>query len=71
VHTELDRLAERLSATAGSIDHEEHDRIGARLRALLSTWNGARRPGEGPSAAEALSGASTDEIFDFIDREFG
>nr|WP_103334877.1 type I polyketide synthase [Amycolatopsis sp. CA-126428] len=71
VHAELDRLAEQLSATAGSVEHEEHDRIGARLRALLSTWNGARRPGEGPSAAEALSGASTDEIFDFIDREFG
>jgi len=69
VLAELDRLAATLTATPA--DDDEHDEVGSRLQTLLSTWNAARRKTEKASVADKLSAASNDEIFDFIDKEFG
>ena len=60
VLTELDRLL-------GTVEDDTvKEAVGARLRAVLSSW---QRPAEG--AEEELESASDDELFDLIQREFG
>ncbi|MFF6947037.1 phosphopantetheine-binding protein, partial [Streptomyces iakyrus] len=65
---ELDALEAGL--TRLTPDDEERARITLRLQTLLSNWNDAR-----PAAAGDVGGriqeSSTEEIFDFIDRQLG
>ncbi|BCL17256.1 type I polyketide synthase [Micromonospora sagamiensis] len=72
---ELDRLETAFSATPAetlaelTADEETRTAVTARLRALLTRWEG--EAGETGSAAPSLDDASDDELFDFIDSRFG
>ncbi|MGW1958594.1 SDR family NAD(P)-dependent oxidoreductase, partial [Streptomyces sp. NPDC001920] len=80
---ELDRVAALLSTLAAEADEEESTTITRRLHALAGEWSGARRAGatdgggdagredRGALVTEQLAESSPEEIFDFIDREFG
>ncbi|WP_329562467.1 type I polyketide synthase [Kitasatospora sp. NBC_01266] len=67
---ELDALESAL-ATLGSADQERREAIGARLRTLLSTLETARTGADAEAVPDVLEGASDDEVFDFIGKEFG
>jgi NADP-dependent 3-hydroxy acid dehydrogenase YdfG len=69
VLAELDKLETILSATA--IEDAESDKITARLEAVLSKWKAARAPADAVAADRELLGATTESIFDIIDKEFG
>ncbi|MFG2533568.1 SDR family NAD(P)-dependent oxidoreductase [Streptomyces sp. NPDC048516] len=62
---------DRLEAVLGTLDPNESEsaEIARRLRDLVTGWRGAHQD-SGRSVAEKLRGSSTEEIFDFIDREF-
>ena len=80
---ELDRVAALLSTLAAETDQDESNTITRRLHALAGEWSGARRAGatdgggdvdsgeRGALVTEQLAESSPEEIFDFIDREFG
>jgi acyl carrier protein len=69
VMTELDKLAGLLSTI--SRDAQDRSTITVRLQTILSKWNEAGGPAEGPDLASKIGSASTAEIFDFIDNELG
>ncbi|MEU8437117.1 type I polyketide synthase, partial [Streptomyces sp. NPDC029216] len=69
---ELDRIDTELQSTATD-DAELRDAVTAHLRHLLDRWATPAGPGE-PDAtgvADGLHGATDDEMFDFIGKEFG
>ncbi|GLY26404.1 hypothetical protein Misp04_61350 [Micromonospora sp. NBRC 101691] len=72
---ELDRLEAAFSATPAeslaelTADEETRTAVAARLRALLTRWEG--EAGDTGSVAPSLDDASDDELFDFIDSRFG
>ncbi|MFI2385776.1 SDR family NAD(P)-dependent oxidoreductase [Micromonospora sediminicola] len=69
---ELDRLEAAFAATPAATlaeltaDEETRTAVAARLRALLTRWDG-----DGGEVAATLDDASDDELFDFIDSRFG
>ncbi|WP_329340037.1 SDR family NAD(P)-dependent oxidoreductase [Streptomyces sp. NBC_00663] len=84
---ELDRLQAALRAAVADVgtDAAARERVAGRFRDLLSTvsaWGegtpqdttpgaGAAEPGAADSAADRLETADADELFAFIDQEFG
>ncbi|MDN3358998.1 type I polyketide synthase [Actinomadura sp. DC4] len=64
---DLDRLAAALSALSVDDDGE----VARRLRTVLARWNDRRTAPEDEEVEQRIRSASTDEVFDFIDREFG
>jgi acyl carrier protein len=64
---EVDRLADVLSTV--DADATTRTRVAQRLQALLAQWRDADV--EAPAAAAGFDSATTDEMFDFIDRELG
>ena len=68
VLAELDKLDALLSA---EIEGVEPDRITSRLEAVLSKWKALRTSAEAKDANRELLGATTENIFDIIDKEFG
>ncbi|WP_330347002.1 type I polyketide synthase [Streptomyces sp. NBC_00582] len=70
VVAEIDRLAGVLATEAGG-GGEAHPEITAKLRGLLAMWTGADTADETDDAIAELDGATDDEMFDLIDKEFG
>ncbi|MER7420263.1 SDR family NAD(P)-dependent oxidoreductase [Micromonospora peucetia] len=72
---ELDRLEAAFAATPPETleelasDETTRSAVAARLRALLSRWDGDTDAAG--SAAQVIDDASDDELFDFIDSTFG
>jgi NAD(P)-dependent dehydrogenase (short-subunit alcohol dehydrogenase family)/acyl carrier protein len=68
VLTELDRMEVAMLAS----DPDDVTRAGVtmRLRRLLAQWSGSNATEEG-TVTQRIQSASTDEVFDFIDRELG
>jgi acyl transferase domain-containing protein/acyl carrier protein len=66
VLAEIDRLASTLSEVTW--DERTREAADGRLRALVAKWDG--RTAE-PAVADELSGASDDELIDFIGKELG
>ncbi|MER5640662.1 type I polyketide synthase [Kitasatospora sp. NPDC002227] len=66
---ELDALESALATLGG--DRDRREAIGARLRTLLSSLDDARTGPEAEAVPDVLEGASDDEVFDFIGKEFG
>ncbi len=62
-----------LEETLTALTSEEADPgvLTDRLEALLAKWKAARTPAQGSGAAERLQVATTDEVFDFIEKELG
>jgi malonyl CoA-acyl carrier protein transacylase/acyl carrier protein len=67
--TELDKLEATLS-TATAVQGVEPERITARLEAVLAKWK-AISTQEDSDAEHELMTATTENIFDLIDKEFG
>ncbi|WP_228082889.1 type I polyketide synthase [Streptomyces profundus] len=68
VLAELDRLAALVDSA--DLEHSEHASVTVRLRSLLSQWTS--KESEAPEGvAGTLDSATSDEVFDFIDRELG
>jgi len=67
VLADLDRLAAALAGIAP--DDGDRALIAARLTAIVAAFAGTSPPAE--AVSERLQTASTDEIFDFIDKELG
>ncbi|GAA5609374.1 type I polyketide synthase [Streptomyces platensis] len=65
----LDRL--ELSLPEIATDEVARDRLAVRLQSLLSGLGGAQEDDGAGTVAAALDAASDDEVFDFIEREFG
>nr|WP_320064923.1 SDR family NAD(P)-dependent oxidoreductase [Micromonospora sp. RTGN7] len=69
---ELDRLEAAFEATPAealaelTADEETRAAVTARLRALLTRWDG-----DAGAVAQVIDEASDDELFDFIDSKFG
>jgi malonyl CoA-acyl carrier protein transacylase len=68
VLAELDKLDALLSADIRGV---EPDRITSRLEAVLSKWKALRTSADAIDASSELLGATTENIFDIIDKEFG
>ncbi|WBB60934.1 SDR family NAD(P)-dependent oxidoreductase [Streptomyces sp. WMMC500] len=68
VLADLDALELELKQLAA--DEAERSRITLRLQALLSNWNDAR-PVQAEDVSNKIQESSTEEIFDFIDRQLG
>jgi hypothetical protein len=66
---ELDRVQNVISTV--SPDDAEHPMIVARLRTMLAKLDGGQERTEGATVAERLDAATDDEIFEFINQEFG
>ncbi|MFI7434074.1 type I polyketide synthase [Micromonospora haikouensis] len=72
---ELDRLEAAFAATPAdtlaelAADEETRAAVAARLRALLTRWDGDA--GDTAGVAQVIDDASDDELFDFIDSTFG
>ncbi|MFC8848502.1 SDR family NAD(P)-dependent oxidoreductase [Micromonospora sp. NPDC057141] len=72
---ELDRLEAAFAATPAdtlaelAADEETRAAVTARLRALLTRWDGDA--GDTAGVAQVIDDASDDELFDFIDSTFG
>ncbi|MEJ2870704.1 SDR family NAD(P)-dependent oxidoreductase [Actinomycetospora sp. OC33-EN08] len=71
VFAELDRL-ERALGTVGP-DDGSRERIGARLAELVATWeaSGSAAPDDDRSVGDRLGDADAEQVFAFIDQEFG
>ncbi|MEU8214114.1 KR domain-containing protein, partial [Micromonospora sp. NPDC049044] len=67
--TKLDEL--ELSLLGVAADDEAQDRVEAQLRGMLARLAEARKPADDYEVRDQLDAASTDELFDFIDRELG
>ncbi|MFD5394843.1 SDR family NAD(P)-dependent oxidoreductase [Streptomyces sp. NPDC127097] len=65
----LDRL--ELSLPEIATDEVARDRLAVRLQSLLSELGGAQEDDGAGTVAATLDAASDDEVFDFIEREFG
>ncbi|WP_326794337.1 SDR family NAD(P)-dependent oxidoreductase [Streptomyces sp. NBC_01808] len=68
VIADLDALELELKQLAA--DEAERSRITLRLQTLLSNWNDAR-PAPAEDVSNKIQESSTEEIFDFIDRQLG
>jgi acyl carrier protein len=66
---EISHLETRMSELAA--DDTRHDQISARLTALLSSWEARRTAPDPDGAAENLSSATDDELFELVDRQLG
>ncbi|MEU6085169.1 type I polyketide synthase [Streptomyces sp. NPDC047108] len=66
---EIDRLALALAAEGG-VGGDTHLEITTKLRGLLAMWTGDATE-ETEDAGVELDGATDDEMFDLIDKEFG
>ncbi len=79
---ELDRLEESLSKTTSSMStesseneatrHEMHENITRRLQSILSKW--IEKQGGGTESEDdkvELQSATPDQVFEFLDKEFG
>jgi acyl carrier protein len=69
VLAEIEKLEAMLSATAA--EENEPGQITARLEAILSKWKALRVPVDADIADRELLTATTENIFDIIDEEFG
>ncbi|MBA8925101.1 acyl transferase domain-containing protein [Kutzneria viridogrisea] len=69
VLTELDRL--EAAASALSPEELSRNRITARLQALVQKLSQSTGSEDGSAVVDRLQSASSDEVFDFIDRELG
>ncbi|MGV9317178.1 phosphopantetheine-binding protein, partial [Streptomyces sp. NPDC003691] len=70
VLAELDKLAGLLAAA--ELEDAEHTSVTVRLRTLLSQWTSTEAETAGrEGVAGKLDSATSDEVFDFIDRELG
>ncbi len=69
VLAEIDKLEGRLAAVAAGPG--AHPDIVARLETLLARWGGGPDETAARTAAEHIHSATRDEVFDFIDKEFG
>jgi acyl carrier protein len=69
VMADLDQLESALSAMAPGCDMRED--ITERLQTILSKWMKAQRALKSRSTASELRSATPDELFDFLDTEFG
>ncbi|MEV8480023.1 SDR family NAD(P)-dependent oxidoreductase [Streptomyces sp. NPDC051173] len=75
--TEIDRLEAVLRDAGADTDATTREMVTARLKDLLSTVSAWDVPGDGPAAdaptavTEHLETAEADELFAFIDQEFG
>ena len=67
--TEFDKLEAILSAMASN--DTVRASLTMRLQALLSKWTDVQSATAGPSVTKKLQSATDDELFDFIDQEFG
>ncbi|WUI01420.1 SDR family NAD(P)-dependent oxidoreductase [Spirillospora sp. NBC_00431] len=67
--TELDRLEAGL--TAAQADPDERDEVAIRLERLLLRLRSTTNTAGGGDVTEKLQSASTDEILDFVEKEFG
>ncbi len=81
VAAELDRLEAALLGTSTAADDDTRAMVAGRLKRLLSHWDGGRGgpapdgpttdSGDAQDVAEHLETAEADELFAFIDQEFG
>ncbi|WJD95173.1 type I polyketide synthase [Streptomyces antimycoticus] len=81
VAAELDRLEAALLGTGAAADEDTRAMVAGRLKRLLSHWDGGRGgpapdgpatdSGDAQDVAEHLETAEADELFAFIDQEFG
>nr|WP_232546771.1 type I polyketide synthase [Streptomyces antimycoticus] len=81
VAAELDRLEAALLGTGTAADEDTRAMVAGRLKRLLSHWDGGRGgpapdgpatdSGDAQDVAEHLETAEADELFAFIDQEFG
>jgi len=69
LEAELDRLEARVAGL--SREDIERTRITARLQALVSTVTGSLGAADTAAVADQLEAATTDDLFDLIDNEFG
>ncbi|ONI92818.1 hypothetical protein ALI22I_01680 [Saccharothrix sp. ALI-22-I] len=72
VLTELDKLEAALSGVGRDVrerDGKEHAEVAARLRTMLVRWT--ETGDDEPDHEDAITSATTDEIFDFIDNQLG
>jgi acyl carrier protein len=69
VLTELDKLRSVLSGI--NPDEIERAKITARLEALLSDWKSVNGQANGDAAGIELDSVTDNEMFDYIDKEFG
>ncbi|MCF3171582.1 SDR family NAD(P)-dependent oxidoreductase, partial [Streptomyces violaceoruber] len=70
VLAELDKLADLLAGV--ELEDAEHTSVTVRLRTLLSQWTTTEAESAGREGVTGkLESASSDEVFDFIDRELG
>ncbi|MGW0608877.1 SDR family NAD(P)-dependent oxidoreductase, partial [Streptomyces sp. NPDC002640] len=71
---ELDRLEAALASLGGrtGTDDDLHATVAARMQNLLTTWN-QQRTGSAAQQDDTsrIASATSDEIFDFIDKELG
>jgi acyl carrier protein len=67
--TELDRFEAALAAS--DPDDVTRGGVALRLRALVAAWSATAGETETLDVTERIQSASTDEVFDFIDRELG
>ncbi|WP_437344859.1 SDR family NAD(P)-dependent oxidoreductase [Streptomyces tubercidicus] len=65
----LDRL--ELSLPEIATDEVARDRLAVRLQSILAELGGAQEDDGAGTVAATLDAASDDEVFDFIEREFG
>jgi hypothetical protein len=69
VMADLDQLESALSAVPPDCDIRED--ITGRLQTLLSKWMKAQSAARPRNAAVELRSATSDELFDFLDKELG
>jgi NADPH:quinone reductase-like Zn-dependent oxidoreductase/acyl carrier protein len=69
VLTELDRI--EIAMLASDPDDDTRAGVTKRLRRLLAQWSSSTKETEEETVTQRLESASTDEVYDFIDRELG
>ncbi|MFC5156843.1 SDR family NAD(P)-dependent oxidoreductase, partial [Streptomyces amakusaensis] len=68
---ELEKLESALSVLDPDEDNDTRTDIALRLQALLAKWGEPHTDSTGETVTEQLQEATPDELFDFIEKEFG
>jgi len=66
---ELDQLESALSGIP--LDSDMRDDITSRLQGILSRWIKSKQAEKSADIAAEFQSATPDEVFDFLDKEFG